>query len=120
MVLGDPDFVNAPPKLRIVVRKIKKWLRSKVPLCQEERAFVKVVYMEIQALSAQSSAHSAWETNALCMGNHRILHEKLKVSLGKHKVKLPPSECKIIRMGCLFPTLCGKEHGPANQTAVPF
>ena len=31
-----PDFVNAPPKLRFAVRKVKKWLYGKVLLCQEE------------------------------------------------------------------------------------
>ena len=57
---------------------------------------------------------------AFCTGNKCILHGKLTVSLGKHKLKLLPSECKIIRMGCPFLTFCGKEHAPANQTAVPI
>lgn len=30
------DFVNAPPKLRFAVGKVKKWLYGKVLLCQEE------------------------------------------------------------------------------------
>lgn len=46
---------------------------------------------------------------AFCMGKQSILHEKLTVSLGKNKLKLLPSECKIIRMGCPFHTLCGKD-----------
>lgn len=33
---SGPDFVNAPPKLRFAVRKVKKWLYGKVLLCQEE------------------------------------------------------------------------------------
>ena len=32
----NPGFVNAPPKLRFAVRKVKKWLYGKVLLCQEE------------------------------------------------------------------------------------
>ena len=42
--------------------------------------------------------------------NQRILAEKPTVSRGKHKLKLPSSECKIIRMGCPFPTFCDKEY----------
>ena len=35
---GDsPDFINAPPKLRLAVSLVKKWLYSQMFLCQEER-----------------------------------------------------------------------------------
>lgn len=31
-----PDFINASPKLRFAIRKVKKRLHGKVLLCQEE------------------------------------------------------------------------------------
>ena len=34
--IGDPDFVNAPPKLRFVARYVEKWFHCEVLLRQEE------------------------------------------------------------------------------------
>ena len=35
--IHPPDFINAPPKLRLTVWKVKKWLYSQMFLCPEER-----------------------------------------------------------------------------------